>query len=385
MKPIPGLRVTLITPDVQTPYRYYRNFKSIYRISFPPLLSSANSPSLFPTLSPTLYILSSGMLPGYVSGFYTYDDCHIDLVRLARFANARLVHATARGVDLSSQEVHLVDRPSLQYDIVSLNIGIAPSTLDIPGAAEYTVPVKPISTFASRFQQMLKDAMPPSSSDKGSAMKGGTTTTTPTVGNGLNSTKNNMYRVAVVGGGPSGVELACAVQYRLTQERIHTAGYNEKDASQSIKVVLISKGEILSGVAPYARNAFLPLLKERNIEVHEVNAAGAADLGIKCVGGSSKGNVGGVISVSQNALTLSDGTLIPFDTCLWSTQAGATGWLARSGLPTDERGFLRVNEYLQAENGPSNVFGAGDCTTNVANPRPKAGVYAVRAVRFYRY
>ncbi|KAG7667090.1 putative Selenide, water dikinase [Nannochloris sp. 'desiccata'] len=335
MKPIPGLRVTLITPDVQTPY--------------------------------------SGMLPGYVSGFYTYDDCHIDLVRLARFANARLIHATARGVDLSSQEVLLVDRPSLQYDILSLNIGIAPSTLDIPGAAQYTVPVKPISTFALRFQQMVKDASTTSNANGAAGISN-----SDNVLNGLNPT---LYRVAVVGGGPSGVELACAVQYRLTQERIRV-GFSEEDASKSIRVVLISKGDILSGVAAYARKAFLPLLKERNIEVHEVNAASAIDnndIKTKNVGARSKGSAGGVISVGQNVLTLSNGTLIPFDTCLWSTQAGATGWLARSGLPTDERGFLRVNEYLQAENGPSNVFGAGDCTTNVANPRPKAGVYAVRA------
>ena len=39
------------------------------------------------------------MLPGYVSGFYSYDDCHIDLCRLATFARARLVHAEANGID----------------------------------------------------------------------------------------------------------------------------------------------------------------------------------------------------------------------------------------------------------------------------------------------
>lgn len=42
----------------------------------------------------------SGMLPGYVSGFYTYDDCHIDLSRLATFAKSRLIHAEASGIDI---------------------------------------------------------------------------------------------------------------------------------------------------------------------------------------------------------------------------------------------------------------------------------------------
>lgn len=39
------------------------------------------------------------MLPGFISGFYSFDDVHIDLARLARFAGARLVHAEARGLD----------------------------------------------------------------------------------------------------------------------------------------------------------------------------------------------------------------------------------------------------------------------------------------------
>lgn len=51
----------------------------------------ASSPPLLPR---------SGMLPGYISGFYNYDEVHIDLSRLARFAGARLVHAEARGLDL---------------------------------------------------------------------------------------------------------------------------------------------------------------------------------------------------------------------------------------------------------------------------------------------
>lgn len=39
------------------------------------------------------------MLPGFVSGFYTYDECHIDLDRLTSWAKARLIHAEANGID----------------------------------------------------------------------------------------------------------------------------------------------------------------------------------------------------------------------------------------------------------------------------------------------
>jgi hypothetical protein len=41
-----------------------------------------------------------GMLPGYVSGFYSYEDCHIDLGRLSRYAGAALVQQEATGIDI---------------------------------------------------------------------------------------------------------------------------------------------------------------------------------------------------------------------------------------------------------------------------------------------
>ena len=39
------------------------------------------------------------MLPGFVSGFYDFDECHIDLSALAAFAGARMVHAEAQAID----------------------------------------------------------------------------------------------------------------------------------------------------------------------------------------------------------------------------------------------------------------------------------------------
>jgi len=113
MKPLPGVRLTLITREVDTPY--------------------------------------SGMLPGHVAGHYTEDEIHIDTGPLARFAGARLYQDEAVGLDVAGRRVICRDRPPVPYDIVSLDIGSRPNTTDVPGAAAHALPVKPIDGFLPRF------------------------------------------------------------------------------------------------------------------------------------------------------------------------------------------------------------------------------------------
>lgn len=116
MKPLPGVRLTLITREVDTPY--------------------------------------SGMLPGHIAGHYTADDILIDTGPLARFAGARLYQDEAIGLDLVGRRVICRDRPPVPYDIVSLDIGSRPNTGVVPGASEYAIPVKPIDGFLARFEAL---------------------------------------------------------------------------------------------------------------------------------------------------------------------------------------------------------------------------------------
>ena len=117
MRPIEGVRLTLVTREVETPY--------------------------------------SGMLPGVVAGHYAADDAHIDAGRLARFAGARLYQDEATGLDLAARRVLCRGRPPIPYDILSLDIGSRPNTADVPGAAEHAIPVKPIDGFLERFEGVL--------------------------------------------------------------------------------------------------------------------------------------------------------------------------------------------------------------------------------------
>ena len=155
MKPIPGVRLTLICTDMHTPY--------------------------------------SGMLPGYVAGHYDYDAVHIDLSRLAAFAGARLYRDEVVGIDRTNQKVICKSRPAVPYDQLSINIGSTPQLQGVPGAAEHVVAVKPIRNFNDRWLQLLERVR-------------------------TNTAHAGKTTIAVVGAGAGGVELLLAMQFRLRNE-----------------------------------------------------------------------------------------------------------------------------------------------------------------------
>jgi len=119
MRPVTGVRVTLVTRDLETPY--------------------------------------SGMLPGVIAGLYTAEEAHIDLVRLAAATGARLIHAQAIGLDREHKRVVLAGRPPVAYDLVSLDVGITPALATIAGAAEHGIAVKPIGSFLAKLDRLLED------------------------------------------------------------------------------------------------------------------------------------------------------------------------------------------------------------------------------------
>ncbi len=144
MNPMPGVQVTLITRDVETPY--------------------------------------SGMLPGHIAGHYTRAECHIDLVRLGNFAKARIIHGEACGIDPIAKTVTIRGRPAIAYDVLSINIGSSPQLIGTTCAEEasnqptppapkgppkeeksehvidFVTPVKPIDKFGARWDKILERA-----------------------------------------------------------------------------------------------------------------------------------------------------------------------------------------------------------------------------------
>ena len=121
MRPVPGVRLTLICRDAHTPY--------------------------------------SGMLPGFVAGHYNFDDVHIDLGALASFAQARFYHSAVIGLDPVSKTIKCDNRPDVKYDFLSINTGSVPDVSRVNGADGNVVPVKPINNFLSRWEELTKRLM----------------------------------------------------------------------------------------------------------------------------------------------------------------------------------------------------------------------------------
>lgn len=85
-----------------------------------------------------------------------------------------------------------------------------------------------------------------------------------------------------------------------------------------------------------------------------------------------------VAAVGENAVTLDSGAEVAADCVLALTGAAPPAWLARTPFARADDGFLSTNDALQSVSHP-HVLAVGDVGTSVADPRPKAGVFAVRS------
>ncbi len=270
MRPLPGVRVTVINPKPAAAY--------------------------------------SGMLPGFVAGHYARDELDIDLVRLARAANARLVLGAATSIDRENKLVHVNGRVPLAYDVASIDVGITSKMNELPGFAAHGTPAKPLEAFADRWAVVCEQPK-----DR---------------------------KIAVIGGGIAGVELALAMQHRLRDSSPQVTIFDRSDALSA----QTSKGSRITRKALAAAN--ITLIENADIA-----------------------------KVASDRIILSDGTEHCADFVVGAAGATPHPWLSDIGVDHQE-GFLSISRTLQTSD--PDIFAVGDCNYMPFAPRPKAGVYAVR-------
>lgn len=275
MDPLPGVRLTVVNPAPVAPY--------------------------------------TGMLPGHIAGHYARDDLMIDLVRLGRFAGARLILDRATGIDRDARRILTAGGRSLRYDVAALDIGIGSDLPDLPGFANHAVAAKPLGAYAEAWARFV-------------------------------ATAPAQPCVVVIGAGIGGVELALASAYRL-----------RKTGRQPQITVLEQGSASLPHIGKGARAALLDRLAAESVTL--LTGARPARIG-------------------PQGVVLEDGRDLPSDFTLSVAGARPQDWLATTGLDLHQ-GFVRVGPTLQTSD-PA-ILAAGDCAYLSHAPRPKAGVYAVRA------
>lgn len=295
MNPLPGVRITVITETSDTPY--------------------------------------SGMLPGYIAGFYSYDECHINLQGITEFAQAQLLIDRVINLDLENNKVICANHPDVKFDILSINIGSTPATLSVPGASQYAIPVKPVQKFLVHWEQLIERVA---------------------------QSPQELICLNIVGGGAGGVELAMSMRMRL-----HQMLKNAQMPVENLQIHLFHRGAFLMPqYNRWVRRRVQKILTQQGIKLHlGETVCEVQRYKVKCESG---------LTVECDRATASQ----EFHT-FWVTEASAPTWLKTAGLATDSKGFIQVGDTLQSVSHPD-VFAAGDIATMVNYPRPKAGVFAVR-------
>ena len=331
MKPLPGVRLTLISDVLYAPY--------------------------------------SGMLPGHVAGFYGYDECHIDLRSLSEFAQCQIFVDRAIAIDFNKNRVICQNRPPVNFDLLSIDIGSTPATLSVPGAAKYAIPAKPVPEFLANWNQLLEFQK---------------------------NHPDKPLRIAIVGGGAGGVELALNMQSRLQEKGrrkfgngfcngfngwiLRENGRVKEEGEEELEIHLFHSGaELMPGHNYKVRHRLKEILISRGIKVHlmaKVSAVQKQEM-IEIASNAQCPMPKAQLPMPDYQICCESGFKLKCDRIFWVTQASAAHWIAESGLATDSNGFMQVNDCLQSVSHP-HVFAAGDIAVMVNHPRPKAGVFAVR-------
>ncbi len=273
MKPLAGVRLTVINPGPTAPY--------------------------------------SGMLPGFVAGHYTRDELDIDLVKLARFAGARIILGAVDAIDVANKRISVPGRPDIAYDVAAVDVGITSAMPVLPGFTDHAVPAKPLGTFAARWDAFRAAARNP--------------------------------HIAIIGGGVAGAELAMAMSYALRQS-----------GSEEAVVHLVDRSKALQDLGVTARGRIRAALLENGVTLLEDTD---------------------VTAVTADGLVLGNGDTLRSDFTTGAAGAKPHDWVADIDVAQTD-GFIDVSDTLQSSD--PDVFAVGDCAHLTFDPRPKAGVYAVR-------
>ncbi len=260
------------------------------------------------------------------------------VVSLRRFVRStRLVTAEVEDVDLQRRRVRYrpaghVQSSETPWDHLAICLGSVTLMPPVPGLREHGFELKNLADgigLRDRMIQMLELAE---------------ATDDPELA-------RRSLSFVIVGGNYTGVELAGECHDLLHAARRHY----RRVPPDLIRVTLVE-----------LRERILPTLDE---DLARFAADRLSRRGIDIRLGAT------IQRIEPDRAQLADGTWLPTSTVIWAAGIAPNPLVARIGLPTDERGYIRCDDTMRVQ-GHDNVWAIGDCAVN---PDPRGGTYPATA------
>ena len=226
-------------------------------------------------------------------------------------------------IDLAGQRVRLEDDRAIPFDYLILAPGVVPAFGTVPGASQHAIPMKTALDAARLRNNLLRSfefaAAHPERRDKG------------------------MTSVAIVGGGPTGVEVAGYLADFLFH---YSFPHDYPNLPRELtRISLVEVGDrLLPDLHRKLSRYALARLQGRGIDVR---------LNTK------------VTRVDGEGITLADGDRLDAWTVVWAGGVGAADWVTQLPVPL-ENGRIAVEPDLRVA-GHDNVFAIGD-TAAIRSP-----------------
>ncbi|MDK9708550.1 MAG: FAD-dependent oxidoreductase [Desulforhopalus sp.] len=267
-------------------------------------------------IQPSEYHYYSGMGPGMLGGTYLPEEIRFATRRQVESKGGRFILGKARRIDADRRLVYLEDsEEAIAFDVLSCNAGSYVPREMISGKFPTVFTPKPIEELLVARQKVLEVA-----------------------GQGK-------CTVAVVGSGPSAIEIAGNIHQLCRQQSVHMP-----------TIRLFCGRSFMAGRPARVRLLVRDVLARKGVEILEV---------------------GRVRQIDGQRVVLENGQEYQADITFAAVGVKPSQIFARSGLPVGPDGGLQVNEYLQSTGYPY-IFGGGDCIHFTPQPLDKVGVYAVR-------
>jgi NADH dehydrogenase len=282
------------------------------------------------TFQPLLYqVATGGLNPGDVTYALRYFA--------ASHEGARFRVAEVVGIDHDQQQVICDDGVRVDFDYLIIGNGITTNHFGIPGAAEYTM-----SMYTRAEALRVRDTI------FGSLE----------IIAGQPEMSTHGFTVVIVGGGPTGVEMAGQLA-ELKSETIPSI-YPEINPAR-IHVVLVEMTNYL--LAPFddtLRKYALQELIKRGVDVR-LNTA--------------------ISEVEADRVDFKDGSSMPVDLVIWAAGVSGDQVVRNWGLPIGRAGRIEVNDDTRVV-GEERIFAIGDASVGVNKPLPQLAQPALQMGKF---